>query len=363
MIDASLSHLPRAFRPPDDPAMLSTWLDWLDGNRLAPAAARMLTDVRLPEDVQGRLDVAYAQARAQWLVRKTALQRFLALMAQEPAQPVILLKGAALALTLYDDPAIRPMNDVDLLVRSEHLPEVLRRMRESYAEEGLAPGSDVGYLHHFVFTDPATGTQLEVHKTLPLVPAPSHLEWFLQQTQSQKLQGFPILTLTPEAQLLHAAAHAVLEHGSEQGAVAIWFYDIDRMLRRWGKDLNWEETLVRAQALKWEAALQQAIRLARDLFDTPLPRAIQAWMELPIGQLSGYNLFRRATSPRRSTSLTALHILSGLSWSQRIQQTGRMLFPSRAYMQNRYPGIPWLLTYPYRWFDATRKLLPALFRK
>jgi len=351
--------LPPAFRLPHDATAIDAWLAWLDANRLAPAAARALAhDARVPAYARAHLDAAYVQARAQWLLRKTALQRFLALMAQEPAQPVILLKGAALALTLYDDPAIRPMNDVDLLVRPEHLPEVLRRMRESYAEAGLAPGSDAGYLHHFIFTDTATGVRFEPHRTLPLLPERNvGLDWFFAQTQEHELEGIPFLNITPEAHLLHVAAHAVLEHGGEQGAVAIWFYDIDQMLRHWGENLDWEQVIARAQALEWEAALQQAIRLARDLFDTPLPRAIQAWMELPISQLSGYNLFRSATSPSRSSSLTALHILRGLTWSQRIQQAGRMLFPSRHYMQRRYPGIPWLLTYPYRWFTAARKLL------
>jgi len=364
-VNASPTPLPPAFRltPDHAPPRLTDPLFWLDANRLAPAAARVLANTPLPDDVRAHLDDAYAQARAQWLLRKTALQRFLALMAQEPAQPVILLKGAALALTLYDDPAIRPMNDMDLLVAPEHLPEVLRRMRKSYDEAGLAPGGDVGYLHHFIFTDPATGVRIEPHRTLPLLPDEDALDWFLNQTGAHDLAGLPYLALTPAAQLLHAAGHAMLEHGGAQGAIAIWFYDIDQLIRRWGSDMDWDMMIDRAQALAWEAALQQAIHLAHDLFDTPPPRAIRAWLQLPSADLSGYNLLRQMTSENRSSSLTVFHILRGLSWSQGIRQTGRMLFPSRAYMRNRYPGLPWLLTYPYRWFAAARKLLPGLLRK
>ena len=354
--------LPPALQPPapDTPSQqINDWLAWLDNHRLTPVAARVLAhDARVPAEARAHLNAAYAQARAQWLLRKTALQHLLALAAQEPAQPVILLKGAALTLTLYqNDPATRPMSDIDLLVAPEAIPEMLRRMRASYRERGLSTGDDVGYLHHFIFTDPDTGVQLELHKTLPLLPDPSHLAWFLQQTESHKLQNNQLLTFTPEAQLLHLISHAILEHGGEQGALGIWLYDIDQLLRKWGENINWEQVLAQAQTLKWEAALYEAIRLAQQHFATPTPPALQPWMQLPQEALSGYNTLRSMTATNRSTSRTAFHILRGLSWQQRRQQLRYMLFPSRTYMQQRYPGLPWLLTYPYRWFDAARKLL------
>ncbi len=357
--------LPPAFLPPDDADARTVWLNWLDAHRLAPAAARVLADVPLPQSARARLDAATAQARAQWLLHRAALQRFLTLMAQEPQQPVILLKGAALALTLYVEPAIRPMNDIDLLVGPENLAGVVERMRQAgYEEHSLGAGAEVGYLHHFILTDPATGVRFELHRTLPLLPpGDDALAWFLTQTTPHVLAGQPFLTFTPEAQLLHLASHAVLEHGGAQGALGIWFYDIDQLIRRWGKTMAWEQTIARAQALTWEAALHEAIHLARQYFDTPVPPTIQTWLQLPQTDLSGYNILRSMTAHRRSSSLTILHILRGLTWRQRVSQLSHMFFPSRAYMKRRYPGLPWPLAYPYRWFDAARKLLPGLIHR
>ena len=357
--------LPPAFRPPHDPATEAAWLDWLDAHRLAPAAARALADTPLPESARAHLDAATAQARAQWLLHRAALQRFLELMAQEPQQPVILLKGAALALTLYDDPSIRPMNDIDLLVGPAHLTQVVERMRQAgYEERSLGAGGDVGYLHHFIFSDPATGVRFELHRTLPLLPPDDEaLDWFLSQTRTHDLDGAPFLTLAPEAQLLHLAAHAVLEHGGAAGALGVWFYDIDQLIRKWGDELDWEETIARSQWLAWEAALHEAIHLTQTYFTTPAPPPIRDWLQLPTEQRRGYNTMRRMTSPARSSSLTVFHILRGLTWTQRVRQSAHMLFPSRVYMKRRYPALPWPLAYPYRWFDAARKLLPALLRK
>ena len=355
---------PPAFRPPADAETLTAWLAWLDAHRLAPAAARILADVPLPEHARAHLDATYDAARAQWLMRKTALQRLLALMNQEPALPVILLKGAALALTTYDDPAVRPMNDIDLLAEPEHVPQVVARLRASgFQEHSLGLGEDAGYLHHFIFNEPLTGIRFELHRTLPLLPADgAALAWFLQHAQSQQLDALPYQAFTPEAQLLHLASHAVLEHGGQQAALGIWFYDIDQLLRKWGDEMDWDETLARAQTFGWEAALHEAIRLSRTYFATPTPAPIRDWLQLPVNQLRGYNTMRQMTSPGRSSSLTVLHILRGLPWRQRIRQTAHMLFPSPAYMRQRYPQLPWPAAYPYRWFDAARKLLPALLR-
>ena len=44
--------------------------------------------------------------------------------------PNILLKGVALALTLYKNEALRPMGDVDLLVRWDDVPRTVELLRE-----------------------------------------------------------------------------------------------------------------------------------------------------------------------------------------------------------------------------------------
>lgn len=352
-----------SFNPPTNQAEEAAWLAWLDANRLAPIAAHKLAETQLSPSLQKHLQQALTQARAQWLLRKLALQKLLSLTASELASPIILLKGAALALNLYDEPGLRLMNDIDLMAVPEDMPNVLGQMRNVYLERGLSAGNDIGYLHHFLFTDPATNIQLELHKTLPLLVDQNHLTWFLQQTETHYWKGFTFQTFTPSAQLLHLSSHAVLEHGGEQGALAIWFYDIHKLITRWGRDIDWEEILWQAKKLQWEAALHEAISISHKLFATPIPPAIVSWLQLPQIELSGYNVLRQMTSAHRSSSLTVFHVLRGLTWRQRGQQIFGMIFPSRNYMQRRYPHIPRLFAYPYRWFDATRKLLPALFRR
>ena len=56
------------------------------------------------------------------------LERILRILA-EANIPVIVLKGAALAQTIYPDIALRPMTDLDILVKSEHLDRAVELLR------------------------------------------------------------------------------------------------------------------------------------------------------------------------------------------------------------------------------------------
>src|SRR4051794_7149722 len=55
-------------------------------------------------------------AHAEALLRAHVLAQ-LAIALRDAAAPALLVKGAALALTVYPSPASRPMADIDLLVR------------------------------------------------------------------------------------------------------------------------------------------------------------------------------------------------------------------------------------------------------
>ena len=51
MTTPSHDQVPPAFRLPDDAGALNAWLEWLDANRLAPAAARII-EASAPDDAR-----------------------------------------------------------------------------------------------------------------------------------------------------------------------------------------------------------------------------------------------------------------------------------------------------------------------
>ena len=207
--------------------------------------------------------------------------------------------------------------------------------------------------------------RIELHHTLPLLPEqdkPAPLDWFMQQVEPVELAGRQTLILSPTAMLLHQAAHAVLEHGGEQGAILIWYYDIDQLWRIRGGDIDWDLLLKQAQRLRWEAALHYALRITHKYFETVYPDQVITWLQMPVERLGGYDTLRRSVDPARSSSVVAWQILKEMTPRRRFQYALRMAFPAPDYMRQRYPfAESWLLplAYPYRWFDAGRKLLKS----
>ena len=197
---------PPALRPPADPDVYPSWLTWLDTHHLTPVAYKTLTDEPLPSHVRLYLAAAYAQNRAAWLQRRHETLALLDILAREPAIPVVLLKGMALAASLYPDPALRPMNDVDLLVPSALLSQAAARLRaEGYTYEGHNHMQRLGaaQLYQVSFTSQRTEPHLliELHTTFPhLSPAGEEaaIAWFWSHTDVIEFERHSVrLSSTP----------------------------------------------------------------------------------------------------------------------------------------------------------------------
>ncbi len=356
---------------PTDPSAYATWLAYLDANRLTPLAHKTLADTDLAPEPRAHLAAAYAESRAAWLQRKHETLSLLAILAQPPAIPVILLKGIALAFTLYPDPALRPMNDVDVLTPDKRLPEAAKRLLAKGYPYGsnLEPGFDSGPSHHlnFVSSNSAPPVRFELHSTivrLPTVHRLDCLQWLWQGCEQEDVQGRQFKVLSPTATLLIASMHTMQAHG-KSGALVSWIYDVDLLWRRRGDDIVWSETLQWAHRLDWESALHAMLVATIRCFDTSLPPQVMDWLNQDPKHLRGYDAVQRLASPDHTRSEGMLEILRVQSTGGRWHYLTRTLVPHPTYMRQRYPiPHPALLplTYPYRWLDITADLIRTTYR-
>ena len=74
------------------------------------------TGLAIPADLRARLRARRTQHAHAAAVRARVVADVACAMAQAGV-PFLVLKGAALAHLVYDDPRLRPMRDVDLLIR------------------------------------------------------------------------------------------------------------------------------------------------------------------------------------------------------------------------------------------------------
>jgi len=372
-----------AFTPEDWAGFAAT----AQAEGVAPLLHRKLRGIKLPQATAAALHTAYYQTLAQNTLLFAELNRILAALAQAGI-PVIVLKGAALVATVYGQAApgtglaLRPMGDLDVLVRERALYRAVRTVEalgyvEIYPEVG--PGL-ARLLSHHIHLRKADHHRVavEIHKNI--VASEAHwyavpVDWFWEHLQPYppvQVGGSVVSGATsagahlfsPEAQLLHLAAHAALQHGVGQ-AQLLWLYDIDRWIRAHAATLDWAMVSAQAKSLRWKAAVYAAVARTQRLFATPLPDGVLPDLARNQHPATREMVTHKARIPRTRFQ-SQWQTLRSLTWPVRLRLAVALVFPSRAYMQWRYrptPGWLWPLYYPYRWGDVGRDVLRTVVAK
>ena len=153
--------------------------------------------------------------------------------------PVVVLKGAALAFTLYGDPACRPLGDIDLLVPANQVVAALQELGRlgyrpppgSLAENVAARlvAGDDGLLRRCgevtLLRCGRLPTQLDLHWGLngrEALRQRMDADWFSDHTRLVPMGRQEVRVLDEAAQLLHLCAHT-LQHGVPR---LRWTYDL-----------------------------------------------------------------------------------------------------------------------------------------
>jgi hypothetical protein len=202
---------------------------------------------------------------------------------------VTLLKGAALALTVYPSFSDRPMADVDIMVspdaaRRSH--ELLRRAGWAVETGDLSPAAWNDHHHLPPLSDrDGSGLRLEVHVT-PLEPGhPYRLsaESVLASAREIDVDGHTVRVPEPHLHAVHAAIHFAFSHQFASGGLNV-FRDI-AMLRAAGA-LDWGTFVEKAHQTRSEACCYWTARLASALAGVTVPDEVMQRLSPPIGAWS-----------------------------------------------------------------------------
>ena len=206
--------------PPDWPE--ETWASFRQAAQVHGAAPLLWLRVRALPSWSGAPIGAWLADQYSWNARRVArLQGELAEILQVFAEadvPILPVKGAVLAATVYDDPAARPMADLDVLLREEHFPageELLGRIGYAKTFHGwkharfARPGS--GGIVDREREHPDNPRQLEVHprcreRILGEVVDITDRMW--ADARRGELLGIPAWLPGADAAWLHLLIHA-----------------------------------------------------------------------------------------------------------------------------------------------------------
>jgi len=275
----------------------------------------------IPTDVRDRLRARRTQHAHAAAVRGRVVANVVCAMAPAGV-PFLVLKGVALAHLVYDDSRLRPMRDVDLLIRkadARRAHDVL--MRCGFRPSGMAVPSRHHHSQGMARTLEGATVTIELHHELmvrtPFVE-PRDYDDLIRRSQSFEWDGVSYPTLGCEDMLWHVYAHAFVINTLRPGAIRLLSVaDLVHATEAWIDRIDW------AQLRRQYGRLPRALHVLHDL--VPWSPHVAAVL--------------REQAERPATAVRAYPIDSDPDWS--ITLIPDVLWPPEWWFRMRYGITTW----------------------
>lgn len=326
-----------------EPIDWELFLDLAEHHQVYPLIYQSLTvlvNSAVPDTVMTVLQKKLRENTSKTLQMTGQLVNVLRVMGESGIR-VVVLKGLPLGYMLYGNLALRPSQDLDILVWPEDVDKAIKVI-ENLGYERIEPSSVVtpGRLrnwmkinHHFEYWHRDREIYLELHWRLGHYGIEIPLNEIENSLTQLTLAGQAVPILGAEESLLflviHGASHAWFR--------LKWLCDVEVMLRQGG--FSWERLNALAEHLGVEALLNQAVILARHLLYAPVPD----------------NIVNRITIDRKALNLVgmALPIISLVNYAPHdLKISMPLYFHSKKYEFSVQIG--WKKKFAY----LNKKLLP-----
>ncbi len=240
--------------------------------RLGPLAHHVLGGA--PSALTGAVAADYYAAARRYVRFAERLGELLAAFRAAGVAAAV-LKGMALAEALYENPALRPMDDVDVLVRQD---DVGRARAALEALGYAAPASFAHEVRHraaSMFTRAEHGAppaRVDVHwalvdaKSSPVAGRWADGVW--ERAGQAALGGERMPVLDPTDALLHACVHLTVNHGL---AGLLWRLDVALMGRRWAGRLDWDRAVAACTAGRLTGVVSAALHCVEATLGPTVP--------------------------------------------------------------------------------------------
>lgn len=240
-------------------------------HRLGPLFHRELpAGLPLPDTVRAEWAEEYERQLGRAILYGDCLRNLLDAFSRQSIDSVT-LKGMHLAETYYPHPALRPVDDLDLLIR----PRDAKRARKILVGAGGEIREETVTAAKYLF--PATGVFLELHTGLraPERRDPAfaiRIEDFWRESVPARIAGGGTRVLPPTLNLLYLAAH--LSHHAFSRL--IWFYDLFLVIGKTGGEIDWERLAARAGEYRCAGQVYYPLLLTGILFGAAVPEPARA---------------------------------------------------------------------------------------
>ena len=285
----------------------------------------------LPEDMRKRLGRIYAETSLINRHLLKVIEKLEEALAGRDIK-VIVYKGAALLNTVYRDPALRPMEDIDLMVREEQLDalkETLKTM--GFVQNELYPYTfSKGILSVDLHRDFISSHRIGSRREILNIDAADLWKRAVPDRGSRSLYR---LSLPDE---LAALSFHLLKHRYER---LIWFVDLAEMIKNVEAAGAWPDIIVSSRRDRSERVLLYALLLARRLIDVDVPDDVLADLgKERLARIEKYLLRLRLMNVPLGTAADILWMFQIRGAAGKIHFVLENVFPKREVMMQIFPS-------------------------
>ncbi|MGD9015603.1 MAG: nucleotidyltransferase family protein [Candidatus Omnitrophota bacterium] len=223
------------------------------------------TECVVPKDIRERLHNSYYTIAARNALLYEKLNNILGSFNRSNIE-VILLKGMVLINTVYQDIALRPMYDIDLLIHRQNLPLVEDKLKE------------LGYVNSDSYPEAfyKGNIMVDVHCELTNVTRVKsrnksynlNMDEVRQSARIIEINGQEARILSPEYLLIDLCLHLTLHHGLSG---LIWFVDIARTIDYYENEINWNKFIQNCLRYKIYKPVYYVLSYVKEILGRQIP--------------------------------------------------------------------------------------------
>ncbi len=277
----------------------------------------------IPADILLRLRKIYLTSTARNMRLYHELSKLLAVL-QKNAIPIIVLKGAYLAEIVYGNIALRPMSDVDLLVKKQDL----ARSQQKLLQAGFSPRNSRLVLDlHWCIENSLTDF--------------IDMEKIWENAQPAVVAGVEVLVLSPEDLIVHLCLHLAFHHLFRVAGLRS-LCDIRETIKYYSPQIEWQQ--IRSRAREWGVSnvVCLPLLLARDMIGARIPDDVMEDFKperLDL-QLKTWAMEQIFHEPDDISSISPYfcQLWKPGSFREKLISFRKLLFPSPEFVSQRYPA-------------------------
>jgi hypothetical protein len=316
----------------------TAWPDGLTADELAALVEHGVAPLAYAGGARQLRDVALSAAVAEPL-RLRELRAVIDALAARGVRP-LLLKGAALAYSIYAEGELRPRADCDLLITREQLDIAAEVFSANGYQMSIDSGDELALRQRSFARTDSFGVDhfFDVHWAITNTPVFASVlrydELMMRAVPLPRIGGSAIGLGAVDALLL-ACIHRVAHHHDSDRL--IWLCDVHLLRRALSRDelrMFWELAADRRVV----AVCRRTFQLEAEFFGGDANDGASEW--LTAAQLNADEPSRAFLDREQTHGGVLAANLAALTWLGRLQRLRQLAFPPRAFMKAQFPDRP-----------------------